>query len=154
MAEQQPPSPRFYPPILLLFSIILMVGLHYAVPVARWLSWPWRASGAVPVAAGLLLGLAASRHFTRHDTTIVPFEQSSELITEGPYRYTRNPLYLSMTLMLIGLWVFLGSLSPAVVVPLFVWWIATRFVAKEERHLEAQFGPAYRAYRAKVRRWF
>lgn len=130
-----------------------MVALHYAVPIARWLAWPWRAFGTVPVAAGLLLGLAAGRHFTRHDTTIVPFEQSSELITGGPYRYSRNPIYMSMTLLLVGICIFLGSLSPAVVAPLFVWWIATRFVAKEERHLEAQFGPAYVAYKAKIRRW-
>jgi len=131
-----------------------MVALHYAVPIARWLAWPWRAFGTIPVAVGLLLGLAASGHFTRHDTTIVPFEQSSELITEGPYRYSRNPLYVSMTLLLVGICLFLGSLSPAVIVPLFVWWIATRFVAKEERHLETQFGDTYLAYKAKVRRWF
>jgi len=153
MDEKTPTPPRFYPPVVFLLSIVVMVVLYYAVPVARWLAWPWRAFGTVPIAAGLLVGFTANSQFRRRDTTIVPFEQSSTLITVGPYRYSRNPLYLSMVLILVGTWALLGSLSPGLVVLLFVWWISTRFVAKEERHLETQFGPAYLEYKAKVRRW-
>jgi len=99
------------------------------------------------------VGFWGAVQFRRHDTTIIPFEQSTALIAEGPYRYSRNPLYLSMTLILVGLWILLGSLSPAVVVPLFVWWISSRFIANEERHLEAQFGRTYLEYKTKVKRW-
>ena len=153
MDAQTPPSPRFYPPVLLLMAVVLMVVLHYVLPVARWLAWPWRALGALPIAMALLVGFWGAVQFRRHDTTIIPFEQSTALIAEGPYRYSRNPLYLSMTLILVGLWILLGSLSPAVVVPLFVWWISSRFIANEERHLEAQFGRTYLEYKTKVRRW-
>jgi len=101
----------------------------------------------------VLVGFWGAVQFRRHDTTIIPFEQSTALIAKGPYRYSRNPLYISMTLILVGLWILLGSLSPVVVVPLFVWWISTRFIANEERHLEAQFGRTYLEYKTKVRRW-
>jgi len=153
MDAQTPPSPRFYPPVLLLMAVVLMVALHYVLPVARWLAWPWRALGALPIAMALLVGFWGAIQFRRHDTTIIPFEQSTALIAKGPYRYSRNPLYISMTLILVGLWILLGSLSPVVVVPLFVWWISTRFIANEERHLEAQFGRTYLEYKTKVRRW-
>ncbi len=153
MDAQTPPSPRFYPPVLLLVAVVLMVALHYVLPVARWLAWPWRALGALPIAVAVLVGFWGAVQFRRHDTTIIPFEQSTALIAEGPYRYSRNPLYLSMTLILVGLWILLGSLSPAVVVPLFVWWISSRFIANEERHLEAQFGRTYLEYKTKVKRW-
>lgn len=153
MDAQTPPSPRFYPPVLLLMAVVLMVVLHYVLPVARWLAWPWRALGALPIAMALLVGFWGAIQFRRHDTTIIPFEQSTALIAEGPYRYSRNPLYISMTLILVGLWILLGSLSPVVVVPLFVWWISSRFIANEERHLEAQFGRTYLEYKTKVRRW-
>ena len=153
MDAQTPPSPRFYPPVLLLMAVVQMVALHYVLPVARWLAWPWRALGALPIAVAVLVGFWGAVQFRRHDTTIIPFEQSTALIAEGPYRYSRNPLYLSMTLILVGLWILLGSLSPAVVVPLFVWWISSRFIANEERHLEAQFGRTYLEYKTKVKRW-
>lgn len=153
MDAQTPPSPRFYPPVLLLMAVVLMVALHYVLPVARWLAWPWRALGALPIAVAVLVGFWGAVQFRRHDTTIIPFEQSTALIAKGPYRYSRNPLYISMTLILVGLWILLGSLSPVVVVPLFVWWISSRFIANEERHLEAQFGRTYLEYKAKVRRW-
>jgi len=153
MDAQTPPSPRFYPPVLLLMAVVLMVVLHYVLPVARWLAWPWRALGALPIAVAVLVGFWGAVQFRRHDTTIIPFEQSTALIAKGPYRYSRNPLYISMTLILVGLWILLGSLSPVVVVPLFVWWISSRFIANEERHLEAQFGRTYLEYKTKVRRW-
>jgi len=153
MDAQTPPSPRFYPPVLLLVAVVLMVALHYVLPVARWLAWPWRALGALPITVAVLVGFWGAVQFRRNDTTINPLEQSTALIAEGPYRYSRNPLYLSMTLILVGIWILLGSLSPAVVVPLFVWWISSRFIANEERHLEAQFGRTYLEYKTKVRRW-
>ncbi|HEX9532461.1 MAG TPA: isoprenylcysteine carboxylmethyltransferase family protein [bacterium] len=153
MDQQTPTPPRFYPPVLFLASLVLMGALHYLLPLVRWLDWPWRGVGAVPLAGGLLMGLWAVGHFRRRDTTIIPFEQSSSLILEGPYRLSRNPIYLSMVLVLLGVWLLLGSLSPALVVLLFVWWISTRFIVKEEQYLETQFGRNYLEYKENVRRW-
>jgi protein-S-isoprenylcysteine O-methyltransferase Ste14 len=153
MTQQTSTPPRFYPPVLFLASLVLMGALHYLLPQVRWLDWPWRGVGAVPLAGGLLTGLWAIGLFRRRDTTIIPFEQSSSLIVDGPYRLSRNPIYLSMVLVLLGVWLLLGSLSPVLVVLLFVWWISTRFIVKEEQHLETQFGRTYLEYKEKVRRW-
>ena len=153
MDAQAPTPPRFYPPVIWLLSVALMVALHYVVPIARWLAWPWRAFGVLPIAVSMVVGLFAAGHFRRRDTTIIPFEQSNALIVEGPYQYSRNPLYLSMALILVGIWILLGSFLPVLAIPLFVSWISTRFIAKEERHLELQFGRTYLEYKAKVRRW-
>ena len=153
MDAQTPTPPRFYPPVIWLLLVALMVALHYAVPITRWLAWPWRAFGVLPIAVGMAVGLLAAGHFRRRDTTIIPFERSSALIMGGPYHYSRNPLYLSMVLILAGIWILFGSLSPVLVIPLFVWWISSRFIANEERHLEAQYGRTYLEYKTKVRRW-
>jgi protein-S-isoprenylcysteine O-methyltransferase Ste14 len=66
---------------------------------------------------------------------------------------SRNPIYLAFTLTLTGVAALLGSSSPFVVLPLFVWYIQRRFVEPEERLLEDRFGEVYRAYKGKVRRW-
>src|SRR5437773_11780492 len=108
MDAQTPPSPRFYPPVLLLIAVVLMVVLHYVLPVARWLAWPWRALGALPIAMALLVGFWGAVQFRRHDTSIIPFEQSTALNAEAPYRYSRNPLYIPITLILISLQILLG----------------------------------------------
>ncbi|MGH2349381.1 MAG: methyltransferase family protein, partial [bacterium] len=121
--------PRFFPPVYFLFALIAILALHYLFPVLRWLVWPWRAIGIVIIAVAVVLGVLAGGHFRKRETTITPFEQSSALIMEGPYRFTRNPLYLSMTLILLGLALALGTLSPLIVIPIFVWWITTRFIA-------------------------
>src|SRR5437899_11335834 len=132
MDAQTPPSPRFYPPVLLLMAVVLMVVLHYVLPVARWLAWPWRACGALPIAVAVLVGFWGAVQFRRHDTTIIPFEHSTALIAKGPYRYSRNPLSISMTLILVGLWLLLGSLSPVLVAPLFVSGTPTRLTPDDE----------------------
>ena len=153
MDQQTPTPPRFYPPVLFLASLVLIGALHYLLPLVRWLDWPWGGVGAVVLTGGVLVGLWAIGYFRRRDTTIIPFEQSSTLIVDGPYRLSRNPIYLAMVLILLGVWLLLGSLSPALVVLLFVRWISTRFIAKEEQHLETQFGRTYLVYKARVRRW-
>ena len=91
--------------------------------------------------------------FVKAGTTVKPFHESSELVVMGPFGVTRNPMYLSMTVFLLGLAILLGSLTPFFVLPFFVWIINTRFIRVEESMLEQRFGDSYRAYKARVRRW-
>ena len=79
--------------------------------------------------------------------------ESTTLVTEGPYHYSRNPMYAGLALTLAGLALVLGSLSPLIVPPIFVWWITTRFIQKEEAMLEQRFGAQYLDYKQRVRRW-
>ena len=104
---------------------------------------------------GASLGIVfwARMLFVKAGTTVKPFQESSELVMMGPFNLTRNPMYLSMTVFLLGLAILLGSLTPFFIIPFFVWIITKRFIRVEERMLEQRFGESYRAYKARVRRW-
>jgi protein-S-isoprenylcysteine O-methyltransferase Ste14 len=105
------------------------------------------------MAAGLVLNMWGSRLFDRTGTTIKPFETSSALVLHGPYRVSRNPMYLGMVVFLFGVWVLAGSITPFLVVVGFAYFIDRRFIRPEEAMLEQAFGSQYASYRARVRRW-
>jgi protein-S-isoprenylcysteine O-methyltransferase Ste14 len=144
---------RMYPPMYLGLSILLMVGLHRFAPVMQLIDWPLRYVGGAIIIVSLLVGLTARIMFARAGTAIKPFEESKKLIVVGPYRFTRNPIYLSMTALLVGTAVLLGSLTPFLVVPAFFFIIKRDFVPVEEAMLAKTFGAEFDAYRARVRRW-
>jgi protein-S-isoprenylcysteine O-methyltransferase Ste14 len=144
---------RVLPPVYFLAAIVLMALLHWLVPLHRWHFEPLRWFGGLIVVAGLALTIRSARLFARHKTAIRPFDESSTLVVDGPYRFTRNPMYVGLTTILVGLGLVLESVSPFVVVPIFAWIIATRFIAIEERMLGERFGAVYTDYRARVRRW-
>lgn len=144
---------KILPPVYFLAALVLMVALHFLLPLAQIVPAPYRYLGAAPIVAGLLVNLWADGCFKRFQTTIKPFQESSHLVETGPYRYSRNPMYVGLVLMLLGAFLLLGSLGPIVILPAFVWLITTRFIAVEEQMLATRFGDAYRQYQARVRRW-
>ena len=115
---------------------------------------------ALPVAiafslAGLWVGVKAILDFRRHGTTVHPHypEKASAVVADGVYRYTRNPMYLALVVVLLAWAVRLGNLASFAGVPVFVAYM-TRFQVKpEERILAGKFGAPYREYVASVRRW-
>lgn len=144
---------RLVPPVYFLLALALAALLHRFLPLVQLLAWPWRWAGLLfllPV--GLLAGPGA-RALGRSGTTLNPYGQPTVFVTVGPFRYSRNPLYLSLALLLTGEGILLGSLTPFLVVPLFVWAITAAFIRREEAALAAAFGDAYRDYRRRVRRW-
>ena len=141
------------PPVYLLISIILMVILHCFLPIRCVIPVPFNAMGGLILALGLVLNIWSSGLFKRARTTIIPFQQSSSLVTFGPYQFSRNPMYLGMVLLFGGLAVLLGTVTPVLVVPVLVCIIATKFIAAEEQAMDATFGEAYQAYKQRVRRW-
>ena len=144
---------RLLPPSFLYAAIVLMAVLHFALPVAAVIGYPWNLLGVAPLALGIALNLVADTAFKRHGTTVKPFEESTALITTGVFRISRHPMYLGMVLMLLGLAVLLGSATPFLVVVAFPFLMELVFVRTEERMLEETFGPAWLAYRHRVRRW-
>ncbi len=144
---------RLLPPTYFLASLVLMAACAFALPIAPLLSWPWRATGVVPIAAGVLLNLAADRALKDLGTTVKPFERSSALATNGVFRLSRNPKYLGMVLILIGAAMLLGVLSPFFVAAGFAAIIETRFIPAEERMLAETFGDAWTAYCGRTRFW-
>jgi protein-S-isoprenylcysteine O-methyltransferase Ste14 len=141
------------PPVYLLLGILAMIALHFLWPVRQVLEGPWRWAGVVPIALALGLGISAIRLFSRRKTTIKPGEVSTSLVTDGPFRFSRNPIYVGMTLILIGTALALGSVTPWLAVPVFVAVISWNIIPVEEGMLQEAFGDEYSQYRATVRRW-
>lgn len=144
---------RPLPPTYFLLALMLMAGLHLVIPVRELIGWPWRLLGTVPVLIGGALNVLCSRLFQQRETTVKPFEESTVFIADGPFRFSRNPMYLGLILILLGIAVTLGSLTPFMVLPLFLWLMTMRFVVPEERALAQRFGTQYLDYRQRVRRW-
>jgi protein-S-isoprenylcysteine O-methyltransferase Ste14 len=144
---------RVYPPAFLLLAVVLMLGLHFLAPVKQVIASPYRYLGVIPLSVGVAVVLWAAGIFRRVGTAIKPFEQSTVLVVDGPYRLSRNPIYLGMVCALIGVGVMLGTLTPFVVAPIFAYWIDRRFIQVEESMLGETFGSEYHAYKTRVRRW-
>ncbi len=111
--------------------------------------------GVVFIVTGLCLDLWCAAQFYRAKTTVNPLrpENSSALVVDGMYRLTRNPVYLGMLLVLTGVAFLLGSMSPFLVLPVFIVAINYLQIFPEEKALTDLFGARYREYRQSVRRW-
>ena len=144
---------KIHPPVYLLAAAAVMAALHFYFPLAQWLQPPLSYAGCGLFGLGILVVVATKRRFDAADTTIKPFKESTALLTDGLYRFSRNPIYVCMVLGLIGIFIAFGSLSPVIVIPVFFWIIHSRIIPIEERMLEDTFGEEYRAYKSSVRRW-
>jgi protein-S-isoprenylcysteine O-methyltransferase Ste14 len=148
-----PPRGPLVPPVYLVGAMGAMVLLHFFFPIWEFGAPGARIVGVAIILIGFAFGFWAVFLFRRARTGVVPFSAATFLVLGGPYRYTRNPMYVGMALVLLGSAVFLASLAPFLVLPLFVLFINNRFILAEEAMLEEAFGEAYREYKAKVRRW-
>src|SRR2546428_12167077 len=109
--------------------------------------------GAVLAVGGFVMIAAGTRRFVAAGTNIPPTLPTTALVVDGIYGRTRNPLYLGLILIYLGLGVAAGSLWAIGLVAPLLWVINVGVVKREERYLERKFGDAYRAYKARVRRW-
>ena len=89
----------------------------------------------------------------RAQTPVDPYSPSTAIVVEGPYRYTRNPLYLALTLFYLALASIVNSVWPLLLLPLVLLVIQRGVIAREERYLEQKFGEQYLRYKSRVRRW-
>lgn len=144
---------RVMPISYLLGGILLAAALHLLLPVLQLLEFPWRLAGLLPLLAGVVLNILADRAFSKHATPVRPDEKPTLLITSGPYGITRHPMYLGMTLMLLGIAILLGSVTPYAAVLVVAVIFDRVFITFEERVLGDAFGDGYRRYRRRVRRW-
>ena len=141
------------PPVYLLVAILGMIALHYLFPVRQLIEGPWRWAGLGLIVAGVGLVVWVARIFKKRSTTIRPGDVSSRLVTDGPFRISRNPIYLGMVCVLAGIAIALGSLTPWLVIPVFIGVLTRNIIPVEEQMLEEAFGEDYLRYRATVRRW-
>jgi len=141
------------PPTLLVASVTAMAGLHLLLPGPRWLASPWRWLGVAPIALGVVWNLWADRLFKRHRTTVKPHRAPTSLVCSGPFRISRNPMYVGMVAIAAGVAVLLGTVAPLIVLAAFTGILAGKFVPMEEQAMAEAFGDAWDDYRRRVRRW-
>ncbi|OQX15151.1 MAG: isoprenylcysteine carboxyl methyltransferase [Thiothrix lacustris] len=143
------------PPVYLVMFAGLMWLVNAWLPLLHLIAEPWNRAGLLLIAAAVLVDFWSLGLFFRAHTTFNPIhpERTHALVTNGPYRHTRNPMYVGMLVILSGWGIWLGSISPFLLLPVFVWVLTAMQIIPEEKILEQTFGDAYRDYKAQVRRW-
>jgi protein-S-isoprenylcysteine O-methyltransferase Ste14 len=142
-----------FPPAIPIMALLLSWGMGRLWPVdVDWPAWS-RWVGGVLVFTPPLLVLSAALTFRRHQTAINPLGRVTTIVSSGPFRYTRNPMYLSLLVIYAGgMLAFRLPWAAILFIPVF---LALHFgvIIPEERHLDTAFGEPYRSYRQRVRRW-
>lgn len=141
------------PPLIYAVALVVSLILHWRIPlplVPRKIRWPL---GAPLIAGAIMPAFLAFRGMRKAGTNVNPEQPTTALIVEGPYRFTRNPIYLGMAVLYTGIAILVNTLWPILLLP-GVLFIMTRGVIKrEETYLEQKFGEQYVTYKKTVRRW-
>ncbi|PTQ72587.1 methyltransferase family protein [Celeribacter persicus] len=141
-----------YPPIWLLAFMVLTWGLA-ELGLVILLSFWLRFLGGVLIALGVMLMGLAVFAMRRHHTTVVPHRIPSDIVTDGVYRLTRNPIYLGDAFTLAGFALLFGSPAGVFLIPVFMTVIQRRFIAEEETWLRTKFSEEFQTWAQKTRRW-
>ena len=146
-------SVKIHPPVLLVIHIgaAWLLGRFIALPIV--VSPLFKSIGLALAGIGFLLGLLSLYSFTKARTTVNPHGSVRAIVSSGVYRFTRNPIYLGMTFMLIGFPLAFGNVWGIPLAPVFILLMNKLVIEHEEAYLEKKFGEAYTGYRSRVRRW-
>ena len=155
MTEPEPDRPRVIapPPILYLAALAIGLGLHVAFPVHLFPREVTLVGGVAACVLGAALGGTGLRALRRAGTSQNPRRPTKALVVSGSYRISRNPLYLSLLCLYVGIAFFVNGLWPFVLAVPLVAVLRLGVIVPEERYLERKFGEEYRRYRSRVRRW-
>ena len=144
---------RLLPPVVYFGPFSLMWALHW------WRPWTIPGGTAMTVAGMVLVLIGVALTFwsvtalRRAHTTVIPWEQVSAMVTTGPFRFSRNPIYLADAVAYLGATLIIHSWWPLVALPGVLWMMRHKVIDREERYLAERFGDAYRDYQRRVRRW-
>ncbi|MEO7655578.1 MAG: isoprenylcysteine carboxylmethyltransferase family protein [Sphingomicrobium sp.] len=146
---------RVPPPLIFLGLVVIGPVLDSLVGLAPLAIPPTLRTVLVLIliAAGLAVVLVAVRRFASAGTRVEPWVPSSAIVSDGIYRFTRNPMYVGMAVVMLGLSLILASPASLGMVVVGVLIVDRFVIRREEAYLEAKFGEEYRTYRARVRRW-
>jgi protein-S-isoprenylcysteine O-methyltransferase Ste14 len=139
----------------LIYAIFLVVGIYWRqlIPVSMGPPGLRSVPGWMLIAAGLALMIWAVATMVRARTTFNPYRPSTALVTTGPFRFTRNPIYLGDVLLYLGIALLFDALLAILLLPVVVAVMHYGVIVREERYLERRFGAEYAAYKSSVRRW-
>jgi protein-S-isoprenylcysteine O-methyltransferase Ste14 len=151
--QEDRPNTIPWPPIIYLGAALLGVLAQRVIPLPGLGGAVFQIIGALLAIAALSLDMATFTTFRKHKTTIMPNQAATNLITTGPFAWSRNPIYVANTALVLGAGLYFGN----------IWLVGLAFVAalmtlklaieREERHLAAKFGAAWETYAVRVRRW-
>lgn len=146
---------RFPPPLVFGICVLLGIGVHYfvlraPVPITRMVSV---IGGSVIILLGLCIVISASVLFSKTGQNPIPWTPTPELILRGPYRFTRNPMYVGVTIVQIGLGIAVNNLWISALAPPALLVVHRIAVIPEEEYLTEKFGQSYVEYKARVRRY-
>ncbi|MBS3946492.1 MAG: isoprenylcysteine carboxylmethyltransferase family protein [Melioribacter sp.] len=144
---------KILPPTYFISSIFIILIIHFIIPTKKIIVFPYNLLGILPLIISGILNIAADNALKKYNTTVKPFETSTSLVENGVYSFSRNPMYLGMTLFLLGESVILGSIGAILIVFLFPILIYSRFIKNEEKMLRDTFKKDYINYCNRVRRW-
>lgn len=162
MPDHQHNGPRTNPvmriPVPWVFILAYLIGFV----VQLYLPIPIRSLGIIRISLivglilvviGIAFAFSALGIFRKRSTTTIPFETPTSLVTSGPYRFTRNPMYVGLTLIYLGVAGTRAEIWPVIVLPVLFAYVNFVVIPVEERRLHDVFGDAYAQYGARVRRW-
>lgn len=152
MLEQTKKLP-IKPPHIALMLLFLSWLAKRLFPQLKVISEPYNKIGIFVFAAGLSLTFWGFYSFKKNKTPIIPGQKPTFMVAEGPYKFTRNPMYLGVTITLLGASIYIGNLLSLLSPIIFFLIMNYYFVPFEERLMENLFGKKYLGYKKKVRRW-
>ncbi|WP_440056091.1 methyltransferase family protein [Pseudoalteromonas sp. T1lg65] len=145
---------KLLPPLLFMWFAILITVVCWATGSLHTLTLPYSLFGIILIIIGLSLSISGKRLFKRLKTNIMTFDEPDVLVTEGVFKFTRNPMYLGFVVALLGVAVLTGAaISSLLLTALFALIVDRWYIAYEEQMMTNKFGPDYSCYCKKVRRW-
>ena len=139
-----------FPPVILLASIVLQIILLFSFPISVDLS---SLLGLILILSGISLVFVSFRFMRKMKTTFIPDGTPEVLISSGPFKFSRNPIYLGMLTILVGVAFLMSSLSAIIIAIVFGIIINFTWIAHEEKKLHELFSEDWENYSSKVRRW-
>ena len=144
---------KILPPTLFLICLICMVASHWIIPIMQIIIFPYNLTGILLIILGISISFAGSKKFQKKDTNIDTFKDPDKLVTDGLYKYSRNPMYLGFAVALLGLAIVLSTITPCFFFLLFVVFTDRCYIKYEETKLIGKFGSNFFEYKSKVRKW-
>jgi len=144
---------KLIPPVLFILCVLLIVGLKYLTPEQTLLKPPVTYAGIILIITGLAITIQIRKLFDKVNTEIHTFKKPRQLVQNGLFKFSRNPIYLGFTISLIGVWLLTGNLVALSGVLIFFLISNLWYIPYEEKIMEKEFGKEYKIYKSKVRRW-
>jgi len=144
---------RIPPPLIYVAGFVLGLALERFLPVLVLPKIPSRVAAVLCIAVGVTIAAWSVGLFRREHTSFVPIKPTTTLVIYGPYRFTRNPMYLGLVCVYLGIALWFGIFWALILLPAVMALIQRYVIIREEQYLERKFGGEYLKYKADVRRW-